>query len=188
MLFTINGFRINDFKATNCVKAQWKQATTNAKSFETRISKYILPWRDVRIVQRRVHIPSRLSMICHCKNVNFRYCFSKLLWNLCIVKNLLIKCGLKFPSTKVSGTVPYSACYPFGGTLFESGQQWTEVDQQNILLSAEIILSYCIYICDYLVFLSSNNPEHWSHFTPKWRNCRIILELWYQWNLPHLIS
>lgn len=102
MLFTINGFRINDFKATNCVKAQWKQATTNAKSFETRISKYILPWRDVRIVQRRVHIPSRLSMICHCKNVNFRYCFSKLLLNLCIVKNLLIKCGLKFPSAKVS--------------------------------------------------------------------------------------
>lgn len=164
MLFTINGFRINDFKATNCVKAQWKQATTNAKSFETRISKYILPWRDVRIVQRRVHIPSRLSMICHCKNVNFRYCFSKLLWNLCIVKNLLIKCGLKFPSAKVSGTVPYSACYPFGGTLFESGQQWTEVN------------------------ISSNHPEHWSHFTPKWRNCRIILELWYQWNLPHLIS
>lgn len=128
MLFTINGFGINDFKATNCVKAQWKQATTNAKSFETRISKYILPWRDVRIVQRCVHIPSRLSMICHCKNVNFRYCFSKLLLNLCIVKNLLIKCGLKFPSAKVSGTVPYSACYPFGGTLFESGQQWTEVN------------------------------------------------------------
>lgn len=60
-------------------------------------------------------------MICYCKNVNFCYCFLKLFLNFCIVKNLLIKCGLKFFLVKVFGMVLYSVCYLFGGILFEFG-------------------------------------------------------------------
>lgn len=120
----------------------------------------------------------RLSMICHCKNPKLHLLLFKA---LCIVKNLLIKRGLKFPSAKVSLAVECLL------SIWRNPVRVRSATNRSIriLLSAEVILSYCLFICDYS-FFSSNDPEHRSkveRYTPEWRNCSIILELWYQWNL-----
>lgn len=84
----------------------------------------------------------RLSMICHCKNPKLHLLLFKA---LCIVKNLLIKRGLKFPSAKVYLAVECLL------SIWRNPVRVRSATNRSIriLLSAEVILSYCLFICDY---------------------------------------
>lgn len=110
----------------------------------------------------------RLSMICHCKNPKLHLLLFKA---LCIVKNLLIKRGLKFPSAKV-----YLAVECLLSIWRNPVRVRSETNRSQLLYYCQQ-KSYWATAC---LYATIGDPEHRSkveRYTPEWRNCSIILEL-----------